>query len=291
VAGGGTEMQGPLHAAMTSPRDERWLRQLVFITDGAVSYEDRLLQQIEDHLGDARLHTVGIGAAPNSYFMRKAAEFGGGSYSTINSPSEVASSMLALDRRLSAPTVTDLSISSNLATPLETYPSQVSTLFANDSLVMLLRTETMPEVLNIEGRTPTGLWEREIDTRALLASGQRTGVATLWARARIEDLMDQKIGSTSAESAVLVEEATQLALTHSIMSPYTSFVAVDERVTRFPGEIGQAKTVANALPSRVAPGQVAWPRTAARWQQQILVGLILLIMGAALLYAMRSVSR
>ena len=61
----------------------------MFITDGAVGNEAQLLAQIEKGLGNSRLFTVGIGPAPNSWFMKKAARFGRGTHTYINDVSEV----------------------------------------------------------------------------------------------------------------------------------------------------------------------------------------------------------
>ena len=80
-ASGGTEMRSALQTALghgSSDEDGQSmrLRQVIFITDGSVGNENELYQVIEDRLGNARLFTVGIGSAPNSWFMRKAAEAG-----------------------------------------------------------------------------------------------------------------------------------------------------------------------------------------------------------------------
>ena len=50
----------------------------VFLTDGAVNFEAEMLQLIAERLGPARLFMVGIGSAPNGYFMSRAAEIGRG---------------------------------------------------------------------------------------------------------------------------------------------------------------------------------------------------------------------
>ena len=54
------------------------VRQIVFITDGSVGNEHELLLQVAEQLDDSRLFTVSIGSAPNTWFMRKAAEAGRG---------------------------------------------------------------------------------------------------------------------------------------------------------------------------------------------------------------------
>jgi Ca-activated chloride channel homolog len=61
-----------------TPQDATRLRQIVFLTDGLVGNEAELFAEITNHLGRSRLFMVGIGSAPNSYFMRRAAELGRG---------------------------------------------------------------------------------------------------------------------------------------------------------------------------------------------------------------------
>ena len=56
------------------------VRQVVFITDGAIGNEDQLFAAIHDGLGRSRLFTVGIGSAPNAYFMANAARQGRGTF-------------------------------------------------------------------------------------------------------------------------------------------------------------------------------------------------------------------
>ncbi len=85
----------PSNLALDSPRDDGHLMQVVFLTDGSVSNERELFDLIDRRLGEARLFTVGIGPAPNSFFMRRAAETGRGAFTYIDDPRE-------LDDRVSA---------------------------------------------------------------------------------------------------------------------------------------------------------------------------------------------
>ena len=87
-ASGGTEMMPALLAALQDQgepdqlQEQPALRQVIFITDGAVGNEAALFEQISAQLGRNRLFTVGIGSAPNSWFMSKAAQFGRGGSDT-----------------------------------------------------------------------------------------------------------------------------------------------------------------------------------------------------------------
>jgi Ca-activated chloride channel family protein len=78
-ATGGTEMAPALSFALNGRETPGYLRQVIFMTDGGVSNEDELFSSSPQRLGSSRLFTVGIGSAPNSHFMTKAAQFGRGS--------------------------------------------------------------------------------------------------------------------------------------------------------------------------------------------------------------------
>jgi len=92
-ANGGTNMRPALELALGASIDETHLRQIVFITDGSVGNEEELYALIEQQLGSARLFTVGIGSAPNSWFMRKSAELGRGTFVIISALHEVQEKM------------------------------------------------------------------------------------------------------------------------------------------------------------------------------------------------------
>ena len=103
AARGGTEMAGALEAALVGSDDPRLVRQVVFLTDGSVGNEAQLFGIIKERLGDTRLFTVGIGSAPNSHFMTKAAEFGHGTFTYIGDLREVEEKMTSLFQRIEAP--------------------------------------------------------------------------------------------------------------------------------------------------------------------------------------------
>ena len=92
-ARGGTEMLPALEIALAGARTSSILRQVVFLTDGAVGNEDAILRLVGERIGDRRLFTVGIGPAPNTFFMTKAAQFGRGTFTSIGDVREVKEKM------------------------------------------------------------------------------------------------------------------------------------------------------------------------------------------------------
>jgi Ca-activated chloride channel family protein len=100
-ARGGTEMIPPMRTALTDrAANGNTLRQVVFLTDGCIGNEQQLFDTITSMRGRSRVFMVGIGSAPNSYLMTRAAELGRGTYTHIGSVEQVESRMRELFGKL-----------------------------------------------------------------------------------------------------------------------------------------------------------------------------------------------
>ena len=109
-ANGGTEMVPAMRAALsdTSGDDTNRVRQVVFLTDGAIGNEQQLFETISALRGRSRVFMVGIGSAPNTYLMTRAAELGRGAFTHIGSVEQVEERMRGLFAKLENPAVTNL---------------------------------------------------------------------------------------------------------------------------------------------------------------------------------------
>lgn len=261
AADGGTEMLSALQLALgTRPGGER-LRQVVFITDGSVGNEGELLQYIQGHLSSQRLFTVGIGSAPNQYFMRGAARFGRGSFTNVSDTNEVSQVMNQLWSKIDAPVMGDLALSWKGGPKSETWPERLPDLYRGEPLVVLAKLDPGATAASIVARRAGQRFETELALSSSAPSSQAASGATkmttkgqraaelglhrLWARRKIEGLMDRMI--EGASEGEIRPKVTALALQHHLMSKYTSLVAVD--VTPSVDAPGRSVPVANALPA------------------------------------------
>nr|WP_255775513.1 marine proteobacterial sortase target protein [Microbulbifer sediminum] len=284
-ARGGTEMAPALRKAFEQqlPGDETLVRQVVFITDGAVGNEAALFELVRQSLGDTRLFTVGIGSAPNRHFMRKAAQIGRGASITIGDIGEVSARMQSLFAKLEHPLVTDLQVTWPKGLHVDAYPKKIPDLYRGEPLRLVARVRG-PELhgkLMVSGRLAGRQFRREL---ALTPGREEGGLGSLWARSRIEALRDRQrtVGEGSAAGEKLRDNILQLALAFQLVSPYTSFVAVEQAPVR-PKVAGLANS---PVPNAVARGQVlqrqSYPATATGIHAQLLVALGLLGLGAGL---------
>jgi len=283
-ADGGTEMAPALAFALDARAMPGTLRQVVFITDGAVANEDALLRLIAQRLGATRLFTVGIGPAPNGHFMTKAAQFGRGTFTFIGDAREVGERMARLFARIEAPVLTDVSVRWADGTPLATFPERVPDLYLGEPVVVsaVLEAGRSAQAIVVAGTHGTEPWSVAL-TPSHSPPGERTGVGALWARARIASLMDAlRLGADEAEIRPAVLE---VALAHQLVSRYTSLVAVDVTPATAEGEPRSALVPVSA-PLAQAVGEL--PQTGTAANLQIVLGLLALAAAAAVALAGRA---
>jgi Ca-activated chloride channel family protein len=278
-ADGGTEMAPAIRLALAGNASETHLRQVIFITDGSVGNEEQLYGLIEQRLGNTRLFTVGIGSAPNSWFMRKAAEAGRGSFTMISALHEVNEKMQRLFRKLERPQVTDIDIRWPSGIAAESYPVAIPDLYSGEPVLLKARltgAARAGDLVTVQGVSALGGWSAELP---IAVSEERSGIAALWARARIEHLMDR--GRRGAAGDEIRAAVVETALEHHLVSRYTSLVAVDKTPIR-PDTAGlSSEQVASLLPrGQSATAIFGFPATAtdARWSR--LAGTLLLMLAA-----------
>jgi Ca-activated chloride channel family protein len=276
-AGGGTQMQAPLRAALTMPSNNREnLRQVVFITDGAVGNENALFALTHQLRGNSRLFTVGIGSAPNSYFMRKAAEFGKGSFTHIGSTTEVDEKMRALFSKLENPVLRDIRIDFPQGMTAEMWPAKIPDLYKGEPVLVAMKFNTQPNNMTVSGLSgPSGNWQREIDIEQ---SQQHQGTSTLWARNKIAALMDRITRGESEQS--IKPDIIKVAVDHKLLSRYTSFVAVDKTPVRNPNTPLKTSKVANLTAHGSSGGHASYPATASGVQLWWLMAILLMLAAA-----------
>ena len=261
-ADGGTEIQGALNAVLDGSEFDGFVRQVVFLTDGSVSNEDALFKNIQNKLGDSRLFTVGIGSAPNSFFMRRAADVGKGSFTFIGSTSEVQPKMQQLFDKLAHPAITNLALSDESGNNLDFWPSPLPDLYFGEPIMVAIKLNNANSVV-LAGQTAQGPLSIKLSTQN---SSSAQGIAKLWARQKIKSLLLYN------EQSVVKGEVQELALTHQLLSPFTAFIAIEQTQIKEVAE--QTAQATNAVPQGMA---MRLPQTDGQSRLHILLGCILLL--------------
>lgn len=229
-AGGGTEMAEALERALAGAPPSGYLRQIIFLTDGAVGNEAELFALVERDLGAGRLFTIGIGSAPNSYFMTEAAATGRGTFTHIGRLEEVSDRMEALFAKLESPVMTDLTMVWTGGVIPDVSRDALPDLYASEPVVVTARVAALEGTLTFSGQRHGAPWQA---TLTLPDAAPAAGVSVLWARDRIDDLIHSARSGQHAENPDLIRQAVlDIAIPHHLVSKYTSLVAVDVTPSR-----------------------------------------------------------
>jgi Ca-activated chloride channel family protein len=245
-AQGGTEMALALDLALNGGESAGRIRQVVFLTDGQVGNEDGLFRLIRAKLGDSRLFTVGIGSAPNSHFMTKAAEIGRGSFTYIGKVEEVREKMSGLFAKLESPVLQGVRIDWPESAAAEMWPARIPDLYAGEPVIVTAALEKTEGLAKVSGLRGGSAWE---ETLALDQPAAGSGMGALWARDKIGSLMDAQREGAPAEE--IRGKVIELALLHHLVTKYTSLVAID----RTPARATELDLKMAAVPAQLPEGQ------------------------------------
>ncbi|MDB5599645.1 MAG: marine proteobacterial sortase target protein [Xanthobacteraceae bacterium] len=232
-ARGGTVMVPPMKAALTDRRDAEpaFVRQVVFLTDGAIGNEQQLFDTITDMRGRSRVFMVGIGSAPNTYLMTRAAELGRGTFTHISSTEQVEERMRGLFDKLENPVVTGLTAKFSAA-QADITPSAMPDIYRGEPLVLAGKLDQLAGDIEIKGHIGDRPWTITLPV-AKAAEGK--GLSKLWARRKIADAeVARTLRQDSGDAAD--KKILALALEHQLVTRLTSLLAVDKTPSRPQGE-------------------------------------------------------
>ncbi len=251
-AHGATEMLSGIRAAINFPTPLGRLRTVVLLTDGYIGNENQILAEVHKHLQRGnRLYSFGAGSSVNRFLLNRIAEVGRGISTIIRHDEPTQEVAEKFFQQINNPVLTDIEVTWNgVGEPPVIYPSAPPDLFAEQPLVLCGRKQDgIAGNLHISGvaagakpyhKTFHLIFEEETGNQ---------GVAQLWGRDRIHDLMKQMYG---CETKAGVEAVTQTALTYQLLSQYTAFVAVSDDVRVNPQEESISMEVPVEMPEAVS---------------------------------------
>jgi Ca-activated chloride channel family protein len=281
-AGGGTEMLPALLHVMQKPQVSGFLRHIVLLTDGDLGNEEQIFAALRHDLGNARLYTVAIGSAPNFFLATKMAQFGRGSFTHIADISEIREQMGKLLETIESPVLTDVKLSFEGVELAEVYPQRLPDLFLRQPLLIFGRiSQGRKGTVHLTARAGDHPYEASFAFDASTASFD-PGITTLWARQRVEDMMD--LWRTSDEDARENVRASLIAhaIRYRLVTRFTSLVAVEEVVANVGGE-SRTVAVPTELPAGMQLDKVfGAPATGTADEFLEILGLVLLAIGIVL---------
>jgi Ca-activated chloride channel homolog len=256
---GGTEMMKAIVAALKPSDAQDHLRIACFMTDGQVGNDTEIIAEVQKHR-NARVFAMGFGSSPNRFLLDRMAQYGRGEVEYVTDESDGSLAARRFFERVRSPLLTDITVDYAGLSISDVYPQRIPDLFSAKPLILSGRYAAGGRgTIRLKGRMSGRDVVREIPVELPDQAPEHDVLATLWARRRIDDLMGQQMGGAQEGKAAtdLREAITQLGLQYGLMTQYTSFVAVEEKIVTDSSAPARVDVPTEAPASGGTPGNVS----------------------------------
>lgn len=238
---GSTEIVPALKRVAALPKASEVSRSVIVVTDGYVTVESEVFQLIRRNLDKTNVFAFGIGSSVNRHLIEGIARAGQGEPFIVTRPEQAAAQAERLRRMIDSPVLTQVTARFEGLEVYDVEPQPLPDVLGGRPVLLFGKWRGEPRgQLVVEGQAADGAWQALLSVAT--PDPEAAALRHLWARHRIRTLSDQEAlqGGDAQREAI-----TALGLRYSLLTQYTSFIAVD-RVVRNPG--GEATPVNQPSP-------------------------------------------
>lgn len=256
---GGTEMMTAIKAALDPSDSQEHLRIVCFMTDAEVGNDDQIIAEIQRH-PNARVFSFGIGSSVNRALLDKMAAEGKGEVEYVGLQDDGSAAAKRFYERVRTPLLTDLSIDWNGMPVADVYPAKLTDLFSAKPVILHGRyTKAAAGAIKLKGRLAGQPYERSINVNFAETENANDALSTLWARTRIDELSMTRLKAADERSGKDIDDViTNIGLDFGLMTKFTSFLAVEDKVSNPNGNPTQIP-VPSMLPEGMQNGNTTVP--------------------------------
>lgn len=249
---GGTEMMKALKKCLAGSTGSDRLRVVCFMTDGLVENDMEIIDAVRRHAGTTRVFAFGIGSSVNRYLLDGMARAGRGEVHYVLKGFEAAEAAEKFHQRIRTAVLADTRVDFGQAVIEDVYPRTILDLFSAKPIVICGRyTGAGPTTITLSGRTGEGRFERKVAVQLPADEPGNEVLASLWARAKVAELVEHDLigGQQGRPDPEVRRTVLALGLAYQLLTPFTSFVAVDERSDTGSGETPRVNVPADLAES------------------------------------------
>lgn len=249
--GGGTELERALKRALDLEQTKGMSRSIVVVTDGYISFEQKTFNLIRKNLNNSNLFAFGIGSGINRHLIEGMARAGQGQpFMVLNNDEaeEIADKFRAY---IESPVMTDIEIDWGGFLVYDVEPLSIPDVFANRPILVYGKYHKPASgTIKVSGYSGEQKLTVEIPVLKFGKRDTSNALKYLWARTVITTLSD--IIEVDGRNDKIIEKITDLGLKYSLLTKYTSFIAVDEVVRNNEDESNTVKQP-SPLPEGMEP--------------------------------------
>ena len=238
-AGGGTNINDALKAALEQIKDKSRPTFVLFTTDGLPTVGEQSEPKIaqtarEANKAGARMLNFGVGYDVNSRLLDRLAREHSGASEYVRPNENIEVQVSKVYNKISAPVLADVEVKfefdkveAEAGPPVNRiYPSDKFDLFAGEQVVVVGRyrhSGVAKVVISGHVGEQTSKFDFPVDFAQASSTSSYGFVEKLWAMRRIGEIIDQL--DLNGRNEELVKELVLLSTKHGILTPYTSFLA------------------------------------------------------------------
>ena len=231
--GGGTELLPALERAFSLGQERGLSRTFVVLTDGYIDADKGAIDLVRTRLGEANVFSFGIGSSVNRYLIEGLAKAGQGEPFVVTDPSAAGEAGQRFRNYVAAPVLTSVKVHYDGFDAYDVEPKAVPDVFAERPVVVQGKWRgALHGSVVVEGLSGGGVYSQRFDVTKVTPLAENRALPFLWARSRIASLSDFGFGQPTPAAQ---RDITQLGLSYSLLTQYTSFIAVSEIVRAKPG--------------------------------------------------------
>ena len=231
---GGTNIQEALLQALKE-RDLNNEREtnIIFLTDGLPTEGEtniqQILQQVTQHLrGNTRIFTFGVGYDVNTFLLDKLALDSQGSAMYVKPGENIESVISGFYAKISQPVLTDLELDFGAIRVYDLYPVKLSNIFQGERLTILGRYRNSGEgQIRLSGKQQGANRVFQFSKSFAQRESDNDFISKLWANRKVYHLLNEI--RFTGENEELVESIRTLGKEYGIVTPYTSYLVVEQQ--------------------------------------------------------------
>jgi Ca-activated chloride channel family protein len=224
---GGTELLAAVKTATGLQREPGVSRSIVLVTDGYISGERGVFDEIRGNLGNTNFFAFGIGSAVNRYLIEGVARAGMGEPFIVENENEAPAVAAKFREYIDSPVLTNISVRAQGFEIYDVSPGNFPDMFAQRPVIVFGKWRgSASGAIELRGTTAAGEFANTLNVSEAQPDEGNSALRYLWARDRIAELADYGDGATPEN----VRAVTDLGLKYNLLTPYTSFIAVREKI-------------------------------------------------------------
>ena len=236
---GGTNIEEAFNLAFKNYKESDRPHFVVFLTDGKPTIgemnDDKLVKRIlSANKNNSRIFTFGIGDEINTHLLDKLTDATKAWRTYVSDEEDIEIKVSNFYDKIQSPVLSNLKLDFDNIEVYQTYPKDLPDLFKGSNLLVFGRYKGNGNAkISISGKLNGKQKVFSLQNDFTSSDDEYNFIPPLWASRRIGHLLD--LIRLNGEDKELVDEVTMLAREHGIITPYTSYLIMEDEEIRVRG--------------------------------------------------------